>query len=170
MKRKLPLVSVVIITYNSSEFIMECLDSIAVQTYDNIELIISDDCSTDNTIALCKTWLSKYQGRFVNTELLEITENTGITKNINRGCKLAKGEWIKPLAGDDLLLPICIEKNIGHCEGKKILFSQAEMFSMYTGEKTIIPGKDRLAFFNFDAYNQFKELFITNNFFMETDY
>lgn len=54
---KNPLVSVIVITYNSSKYVLETLNSVAAQTYDNIELIISDDCSKDNTVEICRNWL-----------------------------------------------------------------------------------------------------------------
>ncbi len=69
---KTPLVSVCIITYNSAKFVVEALESIKSQTYKNIELIISDDCSTDNTIELCKQWISDNGKCFVNCELLTV--------------------------------------------------------------------------------------------------
>lgn len=102
------LVSVVVVTYNSAEFIIEALDSVKAQTYQHIELIISDDGSKDDTVGLCKQWLQKNTSRFENCELLVSTTNTGNTANYNRGWRRAKGEWIKNLDGDDRLLPNCI--------------------------------------------------------------
>lgn len=99
-----PLVSVIVITYNSSEFVLETLESIREQTYQNIELIISDDCSTDNTVDLCKRWIFYNRERFFRVELVEVETNTGIPANCNRGLYRAKGEWIKIIAGDDKLL------------------------------------------------------------------
>ena len=52
-----PLVSVPVITYNSAKFVLETLESIKAQTYQNIELVISDDCSTDNTVQICRDWV-----------------------------------------------------------------------------------------------------------------
>lgn len=104
----MPLVSVPVITYNSSKTILETLESIKAQTYQNLELIISDDCSTDNTVIICKDWLSLNKDRFVRTLMLESPINTGISANGNRARAACKGEWIKDLAGDDLLLPECI--------------------------------------------------------------
>ena len=69
------LVSVVVITYNSSKFIEELLTSIADQIFSDIELIISDDCSKDNTLDICRDWLSKNENRFVRTELITFTKN-----------------------------------------------------------------------------------------------
>ena len=123
------LVSVVVITYNSEDYILECLESVKAQTYAGIELIISDDCSQDNTLKICKEWVDENKIRFVNIEIIEVKKNTGTTENINRACRLANGVWIKPIAGDDLLLPKCIEYNLKFSYGKKIIFSQVEMFN-----------------------------------------
>ena len=105
----LPLVSVAVITYNSSKTIVETLDSIAAQTYPNLELIISDDCSTDNTIDICREWIEGHKDRFARTELLTVDKNTGVSANMNRGADACQGEWVKDIAGDDVLLPDCIE-------------------------------------------------------------
>ncbi|MDR0890977.1 MAG: glycosyltransferase [Endomicrobium sp.] len=51
-----PLVSVCVITYNSSKYVLETLESIKTQTYQNIELIVSDDCSTDDTVEVCENY------------------------------------------------------------------------------------------------------------------
>ena len=52
-----PLISILVISYNSSKFIIDTLESIKKQSYNNIELIVSDDYSTDNTIELVTNWL-----------------------------------------------------------------------------------------------------------------
>lgn len=161
IEKNYPLVSIVIITYNSSEFIIECLDSIQAQTYKNIELIISDDCSQDETVSVCRKWIEKNKNRFTNIEHIEAEKNTGITKNINRGCKIAKGKWIKPLAGDDILLPECVEKNLEHCEGRNIVFSQAEIFSG-NNRLGLAVSEEAKYYFQLSAKGQFKKLFLSN--------
>lgn len=107
-----PLASIVVITYNSSKYVLETLESIKSQTYKNIELIISDDCSADNTVELIRNWLEANKSRFVRTELITVDKNTGIAPNCNRGCQAVRGSWIKLIAGDDLLLDNCIFDNI----------------------------------------------------------
>ena len=54
-----PLVSICVITYNSSKTVVETLESIKNQSYSNIELVVSDDCSPDNTVELVQQWLEK---------------------------------------------------------------------------------------------------------------
>ena len=63
MNMRQPLVSINITTYNSSKFIIETLESAKMQTYQNIELIVSDDSSVDNTVELCKKWIEKNKGK-----------------------------------------------------------------------------------------------------------
>ena len=109
-----PLVSIIVITYNSSKYVLETLESAKAQTYQNIELIVSDDCSTDNTVEICQEWIEKNKERFVRTKLITVEKNTGIPANCNRGVKAAQGEWVKFIAGDDALLPDCISFNVNH--------------------------------------------------------
>lgn len=104
-----PLVSIIVSTFNSSKYILETLESAYIQTYKNIELIISDDCSIDETVEICRNWIDKYKERFIRTELIISLNNTGISSNANRGLNAAKGEWLKPIAGDDTLDIKCIE-------------------------------------------------------------
>ena len=102
------LVSVAVITYNSSKYVLETLESIKAQTYQNIELIISDDCSTDNTMQLCKNWCEQNRERFARIQFIEVEQNAGVSANCNRADCACQGEWVKLIAGDDLLLPNCI--------------------------------------------------------------
>lgn len=126
-----PLVSIIVITYNSAKYVLETLESAKAQTYKNIELIVSDDASTDNTVEICRTWLEKNKDRFVRVELITSKKNTGIAPNCNRGLYAAKGEWIKYIAGDDLLEIKSIYDNIKYINNKKeakVVFSNCKVF------------------------------------------
>lgn len=103
------LVSVTVITYNSSKTVLETLESIKAQTYQNLELIVSDDCSTDNTVEVCQKWIEENKSRFVRTELLTVEKNTGVAGNCNRAGAACQGEWVKGIAGDDILMPNCVQ-------------------------------------------------------------
>lgn len=107
-----PLVSIVVITYNSESFVLETLESAKRQTYKEVELIISDDGSSDGTILTCKTWVLENATRFSRTEIITVPTNTGIPANCNRGVSVATGEWIKLIAGDDILHDDCILLNM----------------------------------------------------------
>mgnify|MGYP000958323009 FL=1 len=64
-----PLVSIIVVTYNSSLFVRETLESAKRQSYNNIELIITDDASTDDTVKVCREWIANNKNRFVRVEL-----------------------------------------------------------------------------------------------------
>lgn len=126
-----PLVSVVVPTYNSARFVIETLESVKAQTYANLELLISDDASRDNTVELCQEWLTRNKERFVRAELITVPENTGISANCNRSIQATQSAWIKFIAGDDLLFPNCIEDNMNfiatHPE-VQVLFSFVKVY------------------------------------------
>lgn len=105
------LVTVGVITYNSSEFVLETLESIKNQTYKNIELIISDDASTDNTVDICNSWIEKNRS-VLNVRIITTLINTGTSGNCNRILNSCNGLWLKIIAGDDLLVPDAIEKYV----------------------------------------------------------
>lgn len=130
-----PLVTVVIITYNSATTVIETLDSIGNQTYSNIELIISDDCSKDNTIDLVNNWVVQNKNRFVRIEVVKSSINTGVAPNLNRGIDKAKGEWIKSLAGDDTLVTTAIEEYVRFVQENNCCICFAKMRTFGIDEK-----------------------------------
>jgi len=173
VENKNPLVSIVVITYNSSKYVLETLESEKEQTYQNIELIVSDDCSTDNTVDICRNWIEENKDRFVRTELITVEKNTGFASNCNRGCKVAQGEWIKLIAEDDALLFTCIEDNINfilnHPE-TKMIHSKALMYKdCFTDNNYIATSPvNSLLSENFSAKEQFTILSFKNTIFAVT--
>lgn len=126
------LVTVIISSYNSSQFIVETLESIAGQTWKDIELIITDDCSGDDTVEVCRKWKDENKERFVNALILTNNRNTGVSANANRGLSVAKGNWIKFLGADDTLKQDCIEENMLHVisdPGIRVLFSKVDIYN-----------------------------------------
>ena len=103
-----PLVSICIPTYNGAQFIGEAIQSALAQTYPNIELIVSDDGSTDETIAIAKSFQTQTAADF----RIILHRNYGLSQNWNFCISQAKGEYIKFLFQDDLLEPECIEKMV----------------------------------------------------------
>lgn len=140
------LITVIVVTYNSSSFIIETLDSIYNQTWSKIELIVTDDCSNDNTVELCHNWMNIHKSRFVRIKLITSEKNTGVPGNANRGLYSAKGEWIKFLGADDSLKPTCLQDNmewISEHPEIKVLFSRVEVYKdLFIKENliSIIPG------------------------------
>jgi len=152
-----PLVSVPVLTYNSGKFILETLESVQAQTYQNIELIVSDDCSTDNTIEICKNWIKSNRDRFVETKVLESATNTGIPANKNRALAECKGEWIKGIAGDDALIDTAISDYIDFVKKDsniRIVFAYSYRYNQSFAEDNFItrfPRKFPLAFAGTDS-------------------
>lgn len=151
------LVSIVVVTYNFEKIIEECLKSIENQTYKNLEIIISDDCSKDKTLEICKKWYELNKKKY-NIQILSSLQNDGVTKNINKGVRVAKGEWVKILAGDDILKEDAIKNfmNFKNIEKAEVIFSKAETFMVKNGVKIkgeILPSKEDEKFY----YMSYKE-------------
>lgn len=104
-----PLVSIIVITFNSSKYVVETLESAKNQRYNNIELIISDDFSVDNTVEICREWIKENSNYFKRSVIVANERNSGIAVNCNKGIENSKGQWIKLIAGDDRLIKTCIE-------------------------------------------------------------
>lgn len=155
-----PLVSICVITYNSSETVIETLESIYNQTYRNIELIVSDDCSSDNTVEIVKNWLDEKRSRFQAAEIITVEKNTGVTGNVNRAVKKAKGKYVKDIAGDDILLNDYTEKCVSYLEKNPetdVLFTDVKFFSTDNSKvhkNSIIDYN----FFNKNAEEQFSQI------------
>ncbi|HLO48602.1 MAG TPA: glycosyltransferase [Kamptonema sp.] len=103
-----PLVSICIPTYNGEDFIAEALESAFAQTYTKIEVIVSDDGSSDKTVAIAQSFQTKTSVDF----RIVLHRNYGLAQNWNFCISQAKGEYIKFLFQDDLLEPDCIEKMV----------------------------------------------------------
>jgi len=101
------VISVIIPTYNRYDFLNNCIDSLCKQTYRNFEIIVVDDCSTDERYGFYKT-ITEVEGIPFKYVKLDINhKNPSIARN--KGMELAKGELIKFLDDDDSLLPYCLE-------------------------------------------------------------
>ena len=146
MKDNHPLVSVPVITYNSSATVLDTLTSIYQQTYKNLELIISDDGSKDNTVGICREWIEKHKDRFKRIEIITVPKNTGVTANYQRAFEKCKGEWIKEIDGDDMLLPDCIEEYVNYVTIHPetiYLFGKVEVFG---ANKEVVKGFEDVIF------------------------
>ncbi len=156
----MPLVSVVVITYCSGKILNETLDSIYDQSYPNIELVISDDHSQDDTVAIAEDWIKIHGSRFQNCIVRVSAENRGITNNINEGIRAASGRYIKTIAGDDLLLEDCILENVKGCQEDNVpyLFTWLQKFSDTPEGRRVWQEPPNLEFFDLDAAGQYRML------------
>ena len=93
-----PLVTMLAICYNHSRFVINCLESIRHQTYSNVELIVLDDCSTDNSVALINEWIARHA---VDCRFVQHRVNAGVCRTLNEGITLARGKYISMIATDE---------------------------------------------------------------------
>lgn len=99
-----PLVTFALFAYNQERFIREAVEGSFAQTYSPLEIILSDDCSTDRTFEIMHEMASKYKG--LNTIVLNRNEkNLGLVRHINELTKKASGRLIIPASGDDISEP-----------------------------------------------------------------
>ena len=99
-------ISVVTASYNYQDYIKEAVQSVLDQTYKDWELIIVDDCSTDNSVEVIKSFKDERIKLFINEK------NLGLKETVKRGIENATGEWVVFLESDDILTPDYIEKKV----------------------------------------------------------
>lgn len=99
---EIPAVSVIIPMYNAEKFIGACLNSILAQTFKNFEVIIVDDCSSDNGVAIVESFAEKFGGRLILVRLEKNSGNAGYTAR-NKGLTFSRGEYIYFADADDML-------------------------------------------------------------------
>lgn len=100
-----PLISVIVPVYNAEQCIGKCVESIQSQTYENLEIILVDDCSTDNSLKLCKQYASKDP----RLKIVEHPKNQGVSAARNSGIEISRGMYIAFVDSDDYLAPNAYE-------------------------------------------------------------
>lgn len=126
------LVSIIMPSYNTANYIEASIESVRHQTYENWELIIVDDCSTDNTDEVVRPFLADRRIHYLKNE-----KNSGAAISRNRALREARGRWIAFLDSDDLWLPEKLEKQVSFMEqnGYHFSYTNYEEINM-AGEKT----------------------------------
>ena len=112
------LVSIIMPSYNTAQYISESILSVKEQTYNNWELIIVDDCSKDNTDEVVRPFLTDKRIKYFKNDI-----NSGAAVSRNRALREAKGKWIAFLDSDDLWNKEKLEKQIRFMQDKNIKFS-----------------------------------------------
>jgi glycosyltransferase involved in cell wall biosynthesis len=102
LQQHVPLVSVLVGVYNHERFVEECLDSVVNGSYKHLELIISDDCSTDRSEVVIRRWRESHPEWPVT--YVRHLENIGFTKSLNKAIPHCRGEYICLIAADDVML------------------------------------------------------------------
>jgi len=103
-----PLVSILVPSYNHEKYILECLDSIDNLDYPRLELLVSDDCSHDDTFRLADQWARDHTDRFERTLVVRQDKNLGITGNLQYLFDSAQGAYLVCIASDDMFVESAI--------------------------------------------------------------
>ena len=105
---EMPAISIILPMYNVEKYIGECLDSILNQTFQNFEVIVVDDCSTDNSAAIVKNYAPRFGGRLRLERTLE--NSGGCAMPRNKGMVLSRGEYLIFLDADDTITSTALEE------------------------------------------------------------
>lgn len=107
-----PLVTVIVASYNHGSYIEQCILSVVKQTYPNIELLVIDDGSTDDSVKRLERLQRQYGFD------LRVQKNKGLTHTLNEAIARAKGSLIAPFGSDDIMMPERISKQVAYMQGK----------------------------------------------------
>ena len=114
-------VSIIVPVYNVEKYICETIECVRKQTFENWELLLVEDCSKDNTVAVILEYLDKVQDARVR--LIRQEKNNGAARSRNRGLREAGGRYIAYLDADDLWVPEKLEKELAFMEEKQAAFA-----------------------------------------------
>jgi GT2 family glycosyltransferase/glycosyltransferase involved in cell wall biosynthesis len=134
-RRAVSRVSVVMPLYNYRGFVTEALDSVRAQNEPDLDLIVVDDCSTDDSAAVARAWLERHGASFARATLLRHTANAGLGPTRNTAIAFAETELYLPLDADNLLLPGCVESCVAALDysGAAFAYPRIEIFGDRTG-------------------------------------
>ena len=117
-----PLVSIVTPNYNCEKYISETINSVLNQTYKNWEMIIVDDCSSDNSIKIIEDYIKKDS----RIKLIKMKKNSGAALCRNKAIEVSNGKYLAYLDSDDLWLEKKLEKQISYMEKENVDFTYSE--------------------------------------------
>jgi glycosyltransferase involved in cell wall biosynthesis len=134
------LVTVCIPAYNGAMHLAECLDSVCQQTYDNIDILVVDDSSSDHTPDI----VVDYEKRDSRVRFVRNQSNLGLVGNWHRCIELARGEYIKFAFQDDVLYPACVESLMRATQrGPRFAFCAREFIAEEGTSKELIESLER---------------------------
>ena len=97
-----PLVSALVLCYNQAQYVVECLEAIKAQNYPNLEIVVNDDASKDDSVAVIETWFARNN---ISHRLLKNQTNQGICRSLNNAVRNSRGKYLSGIASDDVWLP-----------------------------------------------------------------
>jgi len=130
-----PLVSVLLLTYNHEDFVEDAIQSVLDQDYENLEIVVSDDASTDGTADLIVQSANDHPDSII---AVLNRENIGITRNFNQALSRCSGTYIALLDGDDGFLPSKLRRQVAFMERNPnlaISYHNVEVFDSETDER-----------------------------------
>lgn len=131
-KKKIPLVSVIIPVYNVERYIQKCLDSVVSQTYGNIEIIVVNDASPGNITEIIK----EYENTYKNIKFVNLKKNGGLFRARIEGMKVAEGDFVLNVDGDDTICPDFVERMAKRAQGMDADIVLCEMVRYHESDKT----------------------------------
>jgi glycosyltransferase involved in cell wall biosynthesis len=137
MGKRLPLVSVLVPTFNGARFLDETLLSIRRQTYRNLQILIRDDCSTDDTLAIAR----QNAAEDARIQVIEVEENRGGVMNYIALGELAEGEYVKYCNQDDLLEPTCVATFVKQLENNSRISLATSARRLIDADGKGLPGR-----------------------------
>lgn len=143
------LISVIIPSFNQEKYIPYTINSIINQTYKNLELIIIDDNSTDNTKNVVLSLESECKKRFINFKFIQKEKNSGINNSLNLGIDLAKGKFVYIIASDDIAKPDAVDTLYNFIKEK-------DNYALVTGDAELIDENNNRIFWDHE-FNLHKE-------------
>jgi len=130
---KKPLVSIMMPAYNAGKYIGRAIESVLAQTYENWELIIIDDCSTDNTYEIAASYKDP------RIRILRHEQNMGVGSSRNDALSASRGQWVAVLDADDEWLPQRLERLIKETDGREDFFLSDLITMCFNRDGSLIP-------------------------------
>ena len=151
-----PLVTIGVLSYNYSAYVIDTLNSIFEQSYDNIQLFIIDDFSTDNSVALINDWLEE---KNINCQFIIHEKNYGRNRACNTIISRAEGKYIALFSSDDIMLPLRIEALVNEMENVNdeyaVCYTDAELMNEHGEYRGLYSKRHNLQFLEGDVFEEY---------------
>lgn len=130
-------VSVIIPLYNYAHHIIETLESVKSQTFKDIQVVVIDDCSTDESLSVTKTWMED-NSLHLQSFLIQNRTNSRLSITRNTGISFAKSEYCFMLDADNIIFPRCIEKHVSALDNRLDAVAAYSLIEVFEGSVDVI--------------------------------